>query len=165
MKAPGGGFTWTRAVSLTRLAEDLPVVGVQDSYTGEEAAAAKVLTLDLTADRPVETPAAEVTPPERIWGCQSLFGDRMRLASAGHVVTLEPGVSRRGFTGQAWKARRAEGVEPLPARPVGDHDLQRQCRVDGLAVGRRQACGELKAAAATAAGHLAAAVETRSIGG
>ena len=111
MTAPDGKFTWTRAVSLARLTEDLPVIAIQDSYTGNEAAAAKVFTLNLMADGPVETPAGKVTPPERIWGYQSHFGDRQELASAGRVITLNPGVNRLRFTGHVWKSHPTQGVD------------------------------------------------------
>ena len=111
MKAPDGKFTWTRAVSLARLAEDLPVIAIQDSYAGDGAVGAKVFTLNLMADGPMETPAGNRTPPQRIWGYESHFGDRKELASAGQVVRLKPGVSRLGFTGQKWKAHPTQGID------------------------------------------------------
>ena len=57
MRAPDGSWAWTRAVSLARLADALPVVAIQDSYAGEGAAGMKVFTLNLMADGPVQTPA------------------------------------------------------------------------------------------------------------
>jgi len=116
MKAPSGTYTWTRAVSLARLADDLSVIAIQDSYTGEGAAGAKVFTLNLMADGPVETPEGNVTPPQRT---------SPELASAGNVVTLKPGVSRLGFTGQTWKAHPTQGID-FSLYVVADEEQQAQ---------------------------------------
>ena len=111
MTAPDGKFTWSRAVTLAQTSQDLAVLAIQDAYTGEGAAGAKIFTLNLMAEGDVETPGGKVTPVERIYGYENRHGDRKELASSGQVLVLKPGVSRLGFAGQSWKGHPTEGID------------------------------------------------------
>lgn len=111
MTAPGGKYSWTRAVSLAALRDDLPVIAVQDSWSGDAAAVAKVFTLNLMAEGEVETPGGRVTPSPRMWGHGERQGGKKELPSAGPVFDLPAGPVRLGFRGQSWKAHPAGGVD------------------------------------------------------
>jgi len=111
MTAPDGSFTWTRAVGLVQPSQDVAVLAIQDSYNGAQAEGAKIFTLNLMAEGSVETPAGNMTPVERIYGFGNVQSDKQELASAGTVFDLKEGVNRLGFTGQAWKAHPAQGID------------------------------------------------------
>jgi hypothetical protein len=106
MTNPRKTFAWTRAVSVALPADDVPIIAIQDSFSGQGATGAKVFTLNLMAEGAVETPAGRLIPTPRLWGT----GIEER-ASAGRVVELKPGVNRLGFTGQAWPAHPTKGIE------------------------------------------------------
>jgi hypothetical protein len=61
----------------------------------------------------VTTPAGAVTPPERTHARESHAAGKPghELPSAGPVLELPAGVNRLGFTGQAWKAHPAGGID------------------------------------------------------
>ena len=93
-------------MSVALPADDVPIIAIQDSFSGHDAAGAKVFTLNLMAEGAVETPAGRLIPTPRLLGT----GIEER-ASAGRVVELKPGVNRLGFTGQAWPAHPTKGIE------------------------------------------------------
>jgi hypothetical protein len=102
MTSKDGSYAWTRAVSLAGMKDDLPVLLLEDSYSGSAAGAAKVFTLNLAARGAVETPAGRFTPPER---------GRQELPSAGDVFPVAAGVTRMRFQGQDWPAHPARGID------------------------------------------------------
>jgi len=111
MTAPGGKYVWTREVRLSRLADDLPVIAIRDSYSGEEAAGAKSFSLNLMSQGAVDTPAGPQDPVQRIWGYEGHHGDKRELPSSGKVFALERGVNRLRFTGQEWPAHATRGID------------------------------------------------------
>ena len=111
MTSRDGSFSWTRAVTLAALRDDLPVIVIQDSYASDGAKGAKIFTLNLMAEGAVQTPAGPVAPEPRIWGYEERHGDRKELPSAGRVFALKPGVQRLGFTGQSWPAHPSKGID------------------------------------------------------
>jgi len=88
-----GNTIWTRATALIHPRDDLPLLLIRDVLSGENATRPAVLTLNLMAQGPVETPAGTITPTLRT-------AKDNELPSAGPVFALGPGVSRLGFTGQ-----------------------------------------------------------------
>lgn len=109
----GGDLEWVRTVRLIRAAPDLPLIAIHDEFTGERAATPKIRTFNLMAAGPVTTLAGAVTPPERTHARESHTAGNPghELPSAGPVLELPGGVNRLGFTGQAWKAHPAGGID------------------------------------------------------
>jgi hypothetical protein len=105
------GAAWTRTVRLLAGDPDIPVVAIEDTFSGPDSAAPKVWTMTLMSNSEVETPQGSVVPPLRVWA----NGER---PSASPVQTLAPGLSRYRFTGQwaiDWDlyARSGSGMEAL----------------------------------------------------
>jgi hypothetical protein len=83
-----GNVTWTRAVSLVMLGADLPVIAVQDSFTG---AGERTWQLNLMAEGPIETPEGPCLP--------------------GQTFAVPAGVTRLAVTGQTWPAHVTQGID------------------------------------------------------
>jgi len=118
--------TWVRTVTLVSKNPELPVLVIKDSFSGKEAAAPKIFTLNLMAEGAVETPVGPQTPPVRMWPAAEKATDpATQMPSAGKVFPLSPGVNRLGFTGQTWKGHPTEGVDwdvyLVPTEPQQAH--------------------------------------------
>jgi hypothetical protein len=84
---------WTRSVRLLAGNPDIPVIAIEDTFSGSDSAVPKVWTMNLMSNAEVETPQGPVVPPLRVWA----NGER---PSAGPVQALAPGLNRYRFTGQ-----------------------------------------------------------------
>ena len=91
------GTTWTRSAYSIHPDEDHPVLFIRDGFSGGDANAEKILTLNLMADGTVETPQGPVTPPLRLY---STGDGPKQLPSASPVIFLGTGLNRFGFSGQ-----------------------------------------------------------------
>ncbi len=109
----GDDLEWLRSVRLIHALPDLPILAIHDEFTGQRADSPKILTFNLMATGPVVTPAGAVTPPERTHARETHSPSKAghELPSAGQVIALPAGVSRLGFTGQAWRAHPAGGID------------------------------------------------------
>jgi hypothetical protein len=104
--------SWVRTVTLVTADPELPVLVIKDTFSGKDAAAPKIFTLNLMADGAVETPAGPQTPPVRMHPAAEKPTDpATQMPSAGKVFPLSPGVNRLGFTGQTWKGHPTEGID------------------------------------------------------
>jgi hypothetical protein len=104
--------TWIRTVTLVTADPAIPVLVIKDTFSGKEAAAAKIFTLNLMADGAVETPAGPQTPPVRTFpNAGSATEPATQMPSAGKVFPLALGVNRLGFTGQTWKGHPTDGID------------------------------------------------------
>ena len=118
--------TWVRTVSLVTSDPEMPVLVIRDTFSGKDAAAPKIFTLNLMAEAAVETPVGPQTPPIRLWPAAEKPTDpATQMPSAGNVFPLSPGVNRLGFTGQTWKGHPTEGIDwdvyLVPAEPQQAH--------------------------------------------
>jgi hypothetical protein len=103
---------WVRTVSLVTADPKLPVMFIRDTFSGKDAAAPKIFTLNLMAEGAVETPAGPQTPPQRTFPAAEKVTDAAtQMPSAGPVFPLAEGVNRFGFTGQKWKGHASEGID------------------------------------------------------
>ncbi|NQT85605.1 hypothetical protein HQ560_02510, partial [bacterium] len=104
---------WVRAVTLIHADPAAPLILVRDTFCGKEAAAVKIMTLNLMAQGEVDTPVGKQTPPRRTHPSANHKTDDPKhpLPSAGPVFTLKPGVNRLGFTGQVWKGHPTRGID------------------------------------------------------
>src|SRR5579862_976283 len=91
---------WTRTLQLWHSDPSFPIIVVRDEFTGRDASASKVLTLNLLAEGPVQTPAGALTPELRTHPAIERASFAEQLPSAGPVFTLSEGVSQLSFTGQ-----------------------------------------------------------------
>ena len=91
---------WTRTLTLLHEAAALPVLVIDDSFTGAAAATDKVLTLNLMAAGVVDTPWGPVSPAERTHLQASAAKSADELPSASPPHELAPGLARFGFKGQ-----------------------------------------------------------------
>lgn len=105
-----GKTTWTRASYSIHPNDAYPALIIRDTFAGEQAAVAKIFTLNLMAQGPVQTPIGVMTPPVRTWG--DGYNDKINheYPSAGQVFALQPGVNKLGFTG----AQFGTPEKPLP---------------------------------------------------
>ena len=109
---PEDQTAWLRTVSLVTADPLMPVLLIRDTFSGKDAAAAKIFTLNLMAEGAVETPAGPQTPPVRTFPYAEKTSDpATQMPSAGEVFPLSPGVNRLGFTGQKWKGHLTEGID------------------------------------------------------
>ncbi|MHB9024909.1 MAG: hypothetical protein ACYC7E_12160 [Armatimonadota bacterium] len=94
-----GKTQWTRETYSLHPNEAYPILVLRDRFEGEQANAAKVFTLNLMAEGPVQTPAGPVTPPARTWG--DGYNDKIahESPSAGQVFALPAGLNKLIFTG------------------------------------------------------------------
>ena len=103
---------WVRTVTLVTADPEVPVLVIKDTFSGKDAAAPKIFTLNLMADGAVETPVGPQTPPLRTFPNAGSANDpATQMPSAGKVFPLSPGVNRLGFTGQTWKGHPTEGID------------------------------------------------------
>lgn len=113
----GGGkpddiTTWVRTVTLVSRNPEQPVLVIRDTFSGQDAAAPKIFTLNLMAEGTVETPVGPQTPPVRMHPAAEKPTDpATQMPSAGKVFPLSPGVNRLGFTGHKWKGHPTEGID------------------------------------------------------
>ncbi len=91
------GTAWTRTVFFLHPNEAYPVVLLADAFSGTNAEAAKILTLNLMATGAVDTPVGLVSPPPRRNYC---YEEPHELPSASAPFSLPAGTNRFGFTGQ-----------------------------------------------------------------
>ena len=117
---------WVRTVSLVTSDPELPLLFIRDTFSGKDAAAPKIFTLNLMAEAAVETPVGPQTPPVRMHPAAERPTDpATQLPSAGKVFPLSPGVNRLGFTGQTWKGHPTEGIDwdvyLVPTEPQQAH--------------------------------------------
>jgi hypothetical protein len=96
----GAGLQWTRTVLLEHSDPALPIVVIRDDFQGSGADTAKVLTLNLLAQGPVETPDGLITPEMRTHPAVEKTTDPNQLPSAGPRFPLHRGISRLVFRGQ-----------------------------------------------------------------
>jgi len=94
-EAPNG-MRWTRSIYSIHPDENDPLLVVRDRFDGSDAGTARILTLNLMAQGPVETPQGQASPPLHRY----FTNGPQELPSAGPVVSLPPGLNRFGFTGQ-----------------------------------------------------------------
>ncbi len=83
-----GETSWIRAISMTRLRKDLPVIAIQDTFNND---ASKVFLLNLMAQGDVETPQGK--------------------KKIGQAFYVRKGVSRLGFTGQTFPLHHSQGID------------------------------------------------------
>jgi hypothetical protein len=96
-----GNTVWMRSVLSIHADAAHPVLVIRDSFAGEGRDEPKVLSLNLMAVGPVETPAGPVTPePRRYPVSERQPGVPGELPSASRPFELAPGVNRLGFTGK-----------------------------------------------------------------
>ncbi len=81
--------TWSRTVELDRAVADRPIVVIRDTFNGPDAAAEKILNLNLMARGGVATPSGVKTPP-----------DGGKAASSTDFFPLPAGWNRFEFKGQ-----------------------------------------------------------------
>jgi hypothetical protein len=99
-KFAGAGMEWTRTLQLWHPDPSMPVLVVRDEFAGRDASAPKVLTLNLLAEGPVQTPIGAFAPEPRSHPVVEKSSTAQQLPSAGPVFPLQEGVSRLSFTGQ-----------------------------------------------------------------
>jgi len=91
------GTTWTRSLYSIHPDENYPILIVRDGFSGQQAKAEQILTLNLMANGAVDTPQGPVMPPVRLYET----GDGPKqFPSVGPVMYLDEGLNRFGFTGQ-----------------------------------------------------------------
>lgn len=96
-----GNTTWMRSVLSIHADAAHPILVIRDSFSGEGRDEPKVLSLNLMADGPVETPAGRMTPgPRRHPVRAHERGESGELPSASRPFDLPAGVNRLGFTGR-----------------------------------------------------------------
>ncbi len=96
-----GKTTWTRSVLSLRCDERHPILVLRDSFTGADANAPKVLTLNLMATGEVDTPAGRMNPTLRLHPAREYKGGAAdQLPSTGRPFDLRSGVNRLGFRGK-----------------------------------------------------------------
>ena len=97
-----GKTTWVRSIAEIRVDEAHPVIVIRDTFEGEKAGAAKVMTLNLMATGEVETAAGRLAPPPRTHAVAEHKDGAAghELASAAAPFALAGGVSRFGFQGR-----------------------------------------------------------------
>ncbi len=107
-----GNTAWVRTVTLATADPNMPILVIRDTFSGKEADAPKIFTLNLMAEGAVETPAGLRTPPLRMHPPSDKTTDpATQLPSAGEMFPLTPGVNRLGFTGQTWNGHPSEGID------------------------------------------------------
>ena len=99
-KFAGAGMEWTRTLQLWHSDPSVPVIVVRDEFAGRDASAPKVLTLNLLAKGPVQTPMGAFTPEPRSHPAVEKSSVAQQLPSAGPEFPLQEGVSHLSFTGQ-----------------------------------------------------------------
>jgi hypothetical protein len=87
------GHAWTRKVDLVHVEPGHPVIRIRDRVASPHPEDRSVLSLNLAAQGPVETPVGALLPG-------AVDPTRGELPSAGPVFPLAPGWTRLGFTGQ-----------------------------------------------------------------
>jgi hypothetical protein len=87
---------WTRSVYTLAPQPSYPVIVIADDFTGPDAQANKVFTLNQMAEGAVQTPAGSITPVARLYDNNT----RKELPSASPPLSLAPGLNRFQFTGQ-----------------------------------------------------------------
>jgi hypothetical protein len=97
--------SWTRQVFQFQQNEQLPVIIVKDGFSN--TATDYVYNFNFAASGPVQTPNGPVTPPSALWNWN---GGPTQTPSASPVITLAPGMRRFDFTGTAWPAHPAGGI-------------------------------------------------------
>jgi hypothetical protein len=107
--SPDGTTTWTRTVRMMNFDPSYPIIYVNDSFAGSEAATGKTLTWNLMATGAVSTPVGSQTPTTRFsTGCQSPAG---ALPSTGPINLLTNGLNHFNFTGVTWLAHATQGID------------------------------------------------------
>ena len=91
--------TWTRTVVALRPDPARPVYVLRDEFDAGSSDLKKVLTLNVMANGPVETPAGPQTPPDRLHPGRA-SKDAAQLPSAGRPLTLPGGAGRFAFSGK-----------------------------------------------------------------
>jgi len=115
--ANAGDLTWTRTISLVNLDPESPVVFINDTFTGAEAAIPKIWTMNMMATGPVQTPAGPMTPELRTHPVAERRDEPttknpdLEMPSAGPVFPLAVGVNTLGFTGESWKGHPSGGID------------------------------------------------------
>jgi hypothetical protein len=94
------GTKWTRTARMLAADPQNPVIVLEDSFSGPDALAPKVWSMNLMAQGEVETPQGMEIPPMRLWS--SAADGSKELPSAGPVQMLAAGWNRYRLTGQ-WK--------------------------------------------------------------
>jgi hypothetical protein len=96
----GKNVDWTRAVTMVRANPAVPMFFIQDTFTPEEAKAAKVQSMTFLAQGPVVEPGGgKLTCPLRIHPV-SEHKAPMPLPSVDVKFSLDKGLHRFGFTGK-----------------------------------------------------------------
>lgn len=103
------GATWTRNVQLISPDAHFPVVFVRDRFDGANTAVPKVLTWNLMAQGPVDTPAGTYNPILRL--NTSASGQPNVWPSNGPDYPLQPGLQKFHFNGQSWPAHATMGID------------------------------------------------------
>jgi hypothetical protein len=97
------GYNWTRSIQSLHSVLSLPLTVINDSFTGADASAAKVMSLNLMAAAPTGSPAdATVNGAGYSITPSTDYTNNNTWASAGPVVALNGGfgVNEFDFTGQ-----------------------------------------------------------------
>ena len=94
------GIDWTRTLQLDHADPATPIILLRDDFEGSAADSPKILTMQLMAHGPVQTPAGEIEPEVHVHPFSDKESGPNQLASAGRAFSLNPGVSRFSFHGQ-----------------------------------------------------------------
>jgi hypothetical protein len=92
--------TWTRTVVALRPKPAQPVYVLRDEFDPASSDLKKILTLNVMADGPVQTPAGEQKPEDRLHPRQPSSKDPKNLPFAGRPMTLSRGANRFAFAGR-----------------------------------------------------------------
>lgn len=103
------GLIWQRTLSSFHGTDSLPITVIRDSFSGSNAAAAKVFTVNLMAEGNVTVPTGTVTPPLRTYDSSSTT--LTQLPSASVLFSLTPGLKKLSFVGQTWNTHVTHGVD------------------------------------------------------
>jgi hypothetical protein len=96
----GKGIEWKRVMQLHHDDPAMPVIVIRDDFDGPNAGEPKILTLNLMARGPVQTPAGAITPEPRTHPASPKADKPDQLPSASPRFALKAGVSRLSFAGQ-----------------------------------------------------------------
>jgi len=115
------GLVWERRVFLITPDINLPLVVIQDQFSGANASQGKTMSLNLMATGLVQTPAGPIQPPIRL--NTSVDGSENAYPSVSATHLLPAGVNHFQFVGQSWTQHPTKGID-WDLYTVSDEDQQ-----------------------------------------
>lgn len=102
MKRANSKLDWTRTATVVRLAEDLPVIVIQDRFSGEQSRVPKVASFNLMAQGSVMTSGGMITPPQHTHpkAQREESPPASHLPSSSLPISFSAGANEFGFTGR-----------------------------------------------------------------